>query len=154
MKKEYNLFDEYFVCEDVLIEMEYLFVEIKFLFWVFIVEEVCVFLFELGNEGLVFNIFLMEMGENGIWNILIKEDLKGKFYIFNVKVNGKWLGDILGIMVKVVGVNGKWVVVFDFCFIDLEEWENDVCFFLKNYVDIMVYEMYYCDFFLDFVFGI
>ena len=35
------------------------------------------------------NTFPMEMGENGTWNISIKEDLKGKFYTFNVKVNGK-----------------------------------------------------------------
>ena len=38
----------------------------------------------------------MEVGENGTWTISIKEDLKGKFYTFNVKVNGKWLGDTPG----------------------------------------------------------
>ena len=26
------------------------------------------------------------MGEDGIWNTSIKEDLKGKFYTFNVKL--------------------------------------------------------------------
>ena len=50
---------------------------------------------------------VVEMGEDGIWNTSIKEDLKGKFYTFNVKVNGKWLGDTPGIMAKAVGVNGK-----------------------------------------------
>ena len=42
----------------------------------------------------------MEMGENGTWNISIKEDLKGKFYTFNVKVNGKWLETLLELWQK------------------------------------------------------
>ena len=68
----------------------------------------------------------MEMGENGTWNISIKEDLKGKFYTFNVKVNGKWLGDTPGIMAKAVGVNGKRAAELDLRSTDPEGWENAV----------------------------
>ena len=154
VKKEYNSFDEYPVREDALTEMEYSPAETKFSLWAPTAEEVRVLLFESGNEGSASNTFPMEMGENGTWNISIKEDLKGKFYTFNVKVNGKWLGDTPGIMAKAVGVNGKRAAVLDLRSTDPEEWENDVRPPLKNYADITVYEMHHRDFSLDSVSGI
>ena len=134
VKKEYNSFDEYPVREDALTEMEYSPAETKFSLWAPTAEEVRVLLFESGNEGSASNTFPMEMGENGTWNISIKEDLKGKFYTFNVKVNGKWLGDTPGIMAKAVGVNGKRAAVLDLRSTDPEGWENDVRPPLKNYL--------------------
>ena len=154
VKKEYNSFDEYPVREDALTEMEYSPAETKFSLWAPTAEEVRVLLFESGNEGSASNTFPMEMGENGTWTISIKEDLKGKFYTFNVKVNGKWLGDTPGIMAKAVGVNGKRAAVLDLRSTDPEGWENDVRPPLKNYADIMVYEMHHRDFSLDSVSGI
>lgn len=148
-EKEYNSFDEYPVREDALTEMEYSPAETKFSLWAPTAEEVRVLLFESGNEGSASNTFPMEMGENGTWNISIKEDLKGKFYTFNVKVNGKWLGDTPGIMAKAVGVNGKRAAVLDLRSTDPEGWENDVRPPLKNYADITVYEMHHRDFSLD-----
>lgn len=153
-EKEYNSFDEYPVREDALTEMEYSPAETKFSLWAPTAEEVRVLLFESGNEGSASNTFPMEMGENGTWNISIKEDLKGKFYTFNVKVNGKWLGDTPGIMAKAVGVNGKRAAVLDLRSTDPEGWENDVRPPLKNYADITVYEMHHRDFSLDSVSGI
>lgn len=153
-EKEYNSFDEYPVREDALTEMEYSPAETKFSLWAPTAEEVRVLLFESGNEGSASNTFPMEMRENGTWNISIKEDLKGKFYTFNVKVNGKWLGDTPGIMAKAVGVNGKRAAVLDLRSTDPEGWENDVRPPLKNYADITVYEMHHRDFSLDSVSGI
>ena len=76
----------------------------------------------------------MEMGENGTWNISIKEDLKGKFYTFNVKVNGKWLGDTQNYG-KSRRVNGKQTLC------DLRSTESGMgercaSSFEKNYADI------------------
>lgn len=134
--------------------MEYSPAETKFSLWAPTAEEVRVLLFESGNEGSASNTFPMEVGENGTWTISIKEDLKGKFYTFNVKVNGKWLGDTPGIMAKAVGVNGKRAAVLDLRSTDPEGWENDVRPPLKNYADITVYEMHHRDFSLDSVSGI
>ena len=73
---------------------------------------------------------------------------------FNVKVNGKWLGDTPGIMAKAVGVNGKRAAVIDLRSTDPEGWANDVRPLLKDYADIIVYEMHHRDFSLDSVSGI
>ena len=48
-------------------------------------------------------------------------------------------------MAKAVGVNGKRAAVLDLRSTDPEGWENDVRPPLKNYADIMVYEMHHRD---------
>ena len=154
VKKEYTSFEEYPIPEGKLVEMEYSPIETKFTLWAPTAEEVRVLLYDSGNEGSAYQTLSLEMGEDGIWNTSIKEDLKGKFYTFNVKVNGKWLGDTPGIMAKAVGVNGKRAAVIDLRSTDPEGWANDVRPPLKNYADIMVYEMHHRDFSLDSVSGI
>lgn len=153
-KKEYTSFEEYPIPEGKLVEMEYSPIETKFTLWAPTAEEVRVLLYDSGNEGSAYQTLSLEMGEDGIWNTSIKEDLKGKFYTFNVKVNGKWLGDTPGIMAKAVGVNGKRAAVIDLRSTDPEGWANDVRPLLKDYADIIVYEMHHRDFSLDSVSGI
>lgn len=154
VKKEYISFEEYPIPEGKLVEMEYSPIETKFTLWAPTAEEVRVLLYDSGNEGSAYQTLSLEMGEDGIWNTSIKEDLKGKFYTFNVKVNGKWLGDTPGIMAKAVGVNGKRAAVIDLRSTDPEGWANDVRPLLKDYADIIVYEMHHRDFSLDSVSGI
>ena len=154
VKKEYKSFEEYPIPEGKLVEMEYSPIETKFTLWAPTAEEVRVLLYDSGNEGSAYQTLSLEMGEDGIWNTSIKEDLKGKFYTFNVKVNGKWLGDTPGIMAKAVGVNGKRAAVIDLRSTDPEGWANDVRPLLKDYADIIVYEMHHRDFSLDSVSGI
>lgn len=154
VKKEYTSFEEYPIPEGKLVEMEYSPIETKFTLWAPTAEEVRVLLYDSGNEGSAYQTLSLEMGEDGIWNTSMKEDLKGKFYTFNVKVNGKWLGDTPGIMAKAVGVNGKRAAVIDLRSTDPEGWANDVRPLLKDYADIIVYEMHHRDFSLDSVSGI
>lgn len=154
VKKEYTSFEEYPIPEGKLVEMEYSPIETKFTLWAPTAEEVRVLLYDSGNEGSAYQTLSLEMGEDGIWNTSIKEDLKGKFYTFNVKVNGKWLGDTPSIMAKAVGVNGKRAAVIDLRSTDPEGWANDVRPLLKDYADIIVYEMHHRDFSLDSVSGI
>ena len=154
VKKEYTSFEEYPIPEGKLVEMEYSPIETKFTLWAPTAEEVRVLLYDSGNEGSAYQTLSLEMGEDGIWNTSIKEDLNGKFYTFNVKVNGKWLGDTPGIMAKAVGVNGKRAAVIDLRSTDPEGWANDVRPLLKDYADIIVYEMHHRDFSLDSVSGI
>lgn len=55
---------------------------------------------------------------------------------------------------KAVGVNGKRAAVIDLRSTDPEGWANDVRPLLKDYADIIVYEMHHRDFSLDSVSGI
>ena len=154
VKKEYTSFDNYPVRDGELTEMDYSPVETKFSLWSPIADEVKVLLYESGHEGSAYVTYPMKMEKDGTWKVTVNEDLHGKFYTFNVKVNGKWLGDTPGIMAKAVGVNGKRAAVLDLDTTDPEGWENDVRPSLKNFADIVVYEMHHRDFSLDSVSGI
>ena len=154
VKKEYTSFESYPVRDGELTEMDYSPVETKFSLWSPVAEEVKVLLYESGHEGSAYETYPMKMEKDGTWKVTVKEDLHGKFYTFNVKVDGKWLGDTPGIMAKAVGVNGKRAAILDLDTTDPEGWENDVRPALKNFADIVVYEMHHRDFSLDSVSGI
>ena len=154
VKKDNFSFDDYPVREGGLTEMEYSPAETKFSLWSPVAEEVKVLLYESGHEGSAYVTHAMKKGTDGTWKVTISEDLHGKFYTFNVKVDGKWLGDTPGIMAKAVGVNGKRAAVLDLNSTDPEGWENDVRPVLNNFADIVVYEMHHRDFSTDSVSGI
>ena len=96
----------------------------------------------------------MRRGDNGQWTAEIDEDLNGKFYTFNVCIDGKWLDDTPGVMAKAVGVNGKRAAILDLSSTDPEGWENDKRPELKSFNDIILYEMHHRDFSLDSLSGI
>ena len=48
-----------------------------------------------------------------LWQASVKGDLKGKFYTFDVKYNGKFRGECPGIWATAVGVNGKRGAIVD-----------------------------------------
>lgn len=154
VKKEYASFEEYPIRQGQLTEMEYSPSETKFTLWAPTAEEVRVLLFDSGSEGSASATLTMEPGEDGTWSTKVAQDLKGKFYTFNVKVKGQWLGDTPGIMAKAVGVNGQRAAVIDLRSTDPEGWNEDVRPPLKDYADIVVYEMHHRDFSLDSVSGI
>ena len=154
VKKDQLSFDDYPVREGGLTEMEYSPAETKFSLWSPVAEEVKVLLYESGHEGSAYSTHAMEKGADGTWKVTVAEDLHGKFYTFNVKVDGQWLGDTPGIMAKAVGVNGKRAAVLDLTSTNPEGWENDVRPALNSFADIVVYEMHHRDFSVDSVSGI
>lgn len=89
-----------------------------------------------------------------LWETYHRKVVRRPSPSLHVKVNGKWLGDTPGIMAKAVGVNGKRAAVIDLRSTDPEGWANDVRPLLKDYADIIVYEMHHRDFSLDSVSGI
>lgn len=153
-KKEYASYDEYPVRSGSLTEMEYAPAETKFSLWAPTADEVRLMLFDSGNEGSAYKTIAMEVGEEGVWNAAVKEDLKGEFYTFNVKINDKWLGDTPGIMAKAVGVNGKRAAVLDLATTNPVGWESDVRPLLKSDADAVIYEMHHRDFSVDSTSGI
>ena len=60
-----------------------------------------------------------------LWCAIINEDLKGKFYTFNVKQNDQWLGETPGIKALAVGVNGKRGAIIDMKQTNPKRWNKD-----------------------------
>lgn len=76
---------------------------------------------------------------NGLWSILIKEDLQGSFYNYEVTVYNE-VNEIVDPYVKAVSLNGLRGAIIDIDKTNPEGWENDKSPELKNYTDAIVYE--------------
>ena len=84
----------------------------------------------------------------GKWELTVKSDLKGKYYLFSV-YNSAQPDNTPGIFAKAVGVNGKRGAIVDLRDTDPEGWANDVRPALSNPCDLVIYEMHHRDFSVD-----
>ena len=69
-------------------------------------EDAVLRLYSTASEETPFQTIDMKKSKDGLWKASVKEDLKGAFYTFQVKKDGKWLEETAGIAAKAVGVNG------------------------------------------------
>lgn len=98
-----------------------------------------------GTGGKPVKTVAMRKGEKGVWKAEVKGDLKGRFYTFNVKQDGKMLGETPGLFAKAVGVNGKRGAIIDMAATNPEGWESDRALGYAP-TDFIVYESHNRDF--------
>ena len=146
VKNEYASYELYPVRSGSLTEMEYTSEATHFSVWAPTADEVRLMLYEAGEGGHAYTTVSMEAGEEGVWHATVKEDLMGKFYTFNIKIDDQWLGDTPGINAKAVGVNGKRAAIIDMKATDPEGWAEDRRPPLQSFADIVIYEMHHRDF--------
>lgn len=84
----------------------------------------------------------------GKWELTVKSDLKGKYYLFSV-YNSAQPDNTPGIFAKAVGVNGKRGAIVDLRDTDPEGWAGDVRPAISNPCDLVIYEMHHRDFSVD-----
>lgn len=89
----------------------------------------------------------------GKWKLTVKNDLKGKYYLFGVYNNAQ--PDLTpGVFAKAVGVNGQRGAIIDLKDTDPEGWSEDKRPELRKPVDLVIYEMHHRDFSIDYSSGI
>lgn len=148
-KNDYNSFELYPVRSDNLTEMVYTPEATEFTLWAPTAEEVNLMLYEAGDGGNAYETIAMKPAKEGTWTTTVNKDLMGKFYTFNVKVDGKWMGETPGINAHAVGVNGKRAAIIDMNATNPDGWAEDVRPELKNPADIIIYEVHHRDFSID-----
>ena len=102
-------------------------------------------LYHSAQDTSAFATFDMKKSRNGLWKITVKEDIKGAFYAFRIRMAGQWLEETAGIAAKAVGVNGWRGAVIDWSETDPEGWAEDRSPVVKP-SDILVYELHHRDF--------
>lgn len=142
----YASYDEYPVYEGSDLELTYSPQSSKFRVWAPTASEVKLLLYDNGSEGGAYKMHDMDRSEKGTWTLKLDEDLKGKFYTFQIKIKDKWLDETPGMWVKATGVNGKRAAIIDFNETNPTGWENDVRPPLKSFADISLYEVHMRDF--------
>ncbi len=148
-KKGYDSFELYPVRSGSLTEMAYTPEATEFTLWAPTADEVNLMLYETGDGGNALETISMKPAEEGTWFAKIEKDLIGKFYTFNVKVDGKWMGETPGINAQAVGVNGKRAAIINMDATDPEGWAEDKRPELKSPADVIIYEMHHRDFSID-----
>ncbi len=91
----------------------------------------------------------MTKSDNGTWRVTVPEKLYGKFYTFQVTVDGRELAETPGVWAKAVGTNGQRAAVIDFSLTDPEGWAQDKGPEVKSITDVVLYEMHHRDFSID-----
>lgn len=98
-----------------------------------------------GIQGAAFKV--MDLKRNGsFWSVSVPGNLSGKFFTFQIKHQGSWLNETPGIQCKATGVNGKRAAILDLKKTDPMGWSSDVRPALKNFTDIVLYELHLRDF--------
>ena len=75
-------------------------------------EDAVLKLYGTASDDSPFQTIEMDKSRDGLWKATVKEDLKDKFYTFQVKKNGKWLEETAGIAAKAVGFTHHTIVDF------------------------------------------
>ena len=120
-------------------------VRTDFSLWAPAAEAVRLSLYASADDTTAFMVRDMKKSRGGLWKTAVKEDIKGSFYTFQVKRDGRWLEQTAGIAAKAVGVNGLRGAVIDWEETDPEGWSEDRSPEIKP-SDIIVYELHHRDF--------
>ena len=107
-------------------------------------ETVILRLFNNGKDGWAYKTLPMKHSGKDRYTVTVDGNLEGKFYTFDTSY-----GQYPGVFAKAVGVNGNRGAVLDMAKTNPEGWENDVRPALKNYTDLIIYEMHHRDFSID-----
>lgn len=103
-------------------------------------------LYDNGHTGSPYAVLPMKFdAATGTWSASVPEKLYGKFYTFQIFQNGRWLDETPGVWAKAVGVNGLRAAIIDLDATDPAGWNADRGPEVKNFTDVIVYEMHHRD---------
>ncbi|MDR1197573.1 MAG: type I pullulanase [Prevotellaceae bacterium] len=145
-KSKYGSLDDYPIYGGDDLELTYSPECSKFRFWSPAAECVRLNIYNEGINSKPLETCIMKPDKNGTWIYEAYGDLKGKFYTFQVKINDGWFAETPGIWAKAAGVNGNRAAIIDFSETNPENWDNDKKPELKNFADIIIYEIHVRDF--------
>jgi len=143
--KSQSIYDSYPVYKGNDLGLNYSHKLSLFRIWAPTATEAEIIFYEKGEGGIEFNRHSMTKKENGVWLTIIDHELKGKFYVFRVKIDGKWLAEVPDPYAKAVGVNGKRAMVVDLQETNPAGWEKDKSPLFKNATDAILYELHVRD---------
>ena len=135
--------EAYPVPSGTLQEMTYSRASTAFQLWTPTAQRVELRLYHTATGGRAARTVQMKRSTDGTWHATVKGDMDGMFYTFNVRYQGKWLGENPGINARAVGVGGTRGAVIDLRDTDPVGW---CCDQAPKRNDIVVYEMHHRDF--------
>ncbi len=139
-----DILDEFTPDEDIELGAVYSKEETSFRLWSPVASSVKLLLFKDWSEEEPDEVFEMERRENGIWEIEVKMDLDGWFYLYEIERFERTVRTV-DIYSKSVSINGGKSAVLNLEETDPEGWERDVPPALESPTDAIVYEVHVAD---------
>ena len=90
----------------------------------------------------------MKKGDKGVWSAKVDGDLNGKYYLYEVAVDGA-TNRVCDPYAKAVGINGGKSMVIDLDSTDPKGWDKDEFVTVENVTDAIIYELHVRDFSSD-----
>ncbi len=97
----------------------------------------------IGNDAI--DIIHLEKKGEGLWEVVVPEDLLGKYYTFQAEIQGEWKTEVPDPYAKAVGTNGLRAHIVDFDQTNPRNWEKDIRPPLAHFTDIIIYELHVRD---------
>lgn len=145
LPEKYPSFEEYPVYDGFDLGLQYHTDDSKFKIWAPTAQKVRLHLYETALGGQAYRTLEMTPSEKGTWTSNIKENLKGKYYTFQVLHQNQWLDEVPDPYVYAVGTNGKRGHIIDLNETNPVDWKNDKSPALHGYEDIIIYELHVRD---------
>ncbi|MGI9543149.1 MAG: alpha-amylase family glycosyl hydrolase, partial [Cyclobacteriaceae bacterium] len=120
-----------------------------FRLWAPNAEAVILRIYNQGSNNEILTQHWMKRKKEGIWELAIKKDLKGKFYTFEAIYNGQPSREMPDPYAKAVGLNGLQAAVIDLTETNPPGWDNDKKPPLENFTDAVIYELHVRDLSID-----
>lgn len=120
-----------------------------FTIWAPAASEVVLRLYRQGDGGEPLQTISLKKGPQGSWTNTVHGNLVNQYYTFQAKQNGQWLEERPDIYAKAVGINGKRGMVVNPAATNPVNWANDKRPPLKNFTDIILYELHVRDLSID-----
>jgi len=112
-----------------------------FRIWAPTAEKAQIIFYNAGDGGESTGFLDMNKDLHGTWSTKVAGNIKGKFYVFKIQINGRWLNEVPDPYAKAVGVNGKRAMVVDLKETNPADWEKDKSPVFKNKTDAILYEL-------------
>jgi pullulanase len=144
-KAQQAIYDSYPVYKGSDLGLTYLPQQSVFRIWSPSAEKAELIFYRVSDGGEPEEAVEMKKSEGGSWLAVVNGNQKGRFYVFRVKINGKWMNEVPDPYAIAVGVNGKRAMVVDLNESDPDGWENDKSPPFKNKTDAVIYELHVRD---------
>lgn len=126
----------------------------RFALWSPEAQAVKVNIYDNGTNGKPSQQIEMQSSASGTWTAIQAGNLRGKFYTFQIKQNGRWMDETTGPFATAVGVNGKRGAIIDLRDTNPSGWEKDRSPEFFGQQNAIIYEMHHRDFSIDETSGI